>query len=105
MPADADVFEAADLMLSSRVSAMPVVGKDGKMEGIVSEADLVAIFGQAHGSGLHRLARSPVLCASAPPPPPGKVVSIALVATALPVISTTSAFRTLPTADMRSMSL
>jgi CBS domain-containing protein len=38
---DTDVFEAADLLLSAHVSAMPVVDKAGKMVGIVSEADLM----------------------------------------------------------------
>lgn len=39
--ADADVFEAADLLLGARISAMPVVDQDGKVVGIVSEADLM----------------------------------------------------------------
>jgi CBS domain-containing protein len=39
--ADADIFEAADLLLSARVSAMPVIDKDGKVVGIISEADLM----------------------------------------------------------------
>ncbi len=38
---EADVFEAADLLLGARVSAMPVVDKAGKVVGIVSEADLM----------------------------------------------------------------
>ena len=38
---DATVFEAAELLVGTGVSAMPVVDKTGRMIGIVSEADLV----------------------------------------------------------------
>ena len=41
VPADATVFAAADLLLGSRISAAPVVDADGKLVGIVSEADLM----------------------------------------------------------------
>jgi CBS domain-containing protein len=41
LPADASVFDAAELLLSTQVSAAPVVDAAGKMIGIVSEADLV----------------------------------------------------------------
>lgn len=41
VPADATVFAAADILLGSRVSAAPVIDADGKMVGIVSEADLM----------------------------------------------------------------
>ncbi len=56
--ADADIFEAADLLLSSRVSAMPVVDQNDRIIGIVSEADLMkrAEIGTApHKSWLLRL--------------------------------------------------
>lgn len=38
---DATVQEAAKLMLEREVSALPVVGKDGKLVGIISEGDLM----------------------------------------------------------------
>ena len=41
VPADATVFAAADILLGSRISAAPVVDADGKLIGIVSEADLM----------------------------------------------------------------
>ncbi len=41
IPADATVFAAADILLGARISAAPVVDADGKMIGIVSEADLM----------------------------------------------------------------
>jgi CBS domain-containing protein len=41
VPADATVWAAADILLGSRVSAAPVVDADGRMIGIVSEADLM----------------------------------------------------------------
>ncbi len=41
IPADATVYAAADILLGARVSAAPVVDPDGKMIGIVSEADLM----------------------------------------------------------------
>lgn len=39
--ADATVYEAIELLVNTRVSAMPVVDDDGTMIGIVSEADLI----------------------------------------------------------------
>ena len=39
--ADATVYAAADVLLGSRISAAPVVDPDGKLIGIVSEADLM----------------------------------------------------------------
>ena len=39
--ADASVYDAAEILLSSRISAAPVVDADGKMIGIVSEGDLM----------------------------------------------------------------
>ncbi|MFZ5780574.1 MAG: CBS domain-containing protein [Pseudomonadota bacterium] len=41
IPADATVYAAADILLGARVSGAPVVDADGKMVGIVSEADLM----------------------------------------------------------------
>ena len=41
VPADATVSAAADILLGSRISAAPVVDADGKLVGIVSEADLM----------------------------------------------------------------
>ncbi|MCW5745373.1 MAG: CBS domain-containing protein [Alphaproteobacteria bacterium] len=41
LPATASIFEAVQLLLSSHVSAVPVVDGDGRLVGIVSEADLV----------------------------------------------------------------
>jgi CBS domain-containing protein len=38
---DAPVKDAANLMVSKGISALPVVGADGKMVGIVTEADLI----------------------------------------------------------------
>lgn len=39
--ADASILEAARLLLSERISALPVVDADGRLEGIVSEGDLI----------------------------------------------------------------
>jgi len=39
--AEATVFEAASLLVNAQVSAMPVVDEEGRMIGIVSEADLL----------------------------------------------------------------
>lgn len=39
--ADASVYDAAEILLSARVAAAPVVDADGTMIGIVSEADLM----------------------------------------------------------------
>ncbi len=41
VPADATVWSAADILLGARISAAPVVEPDGRMVGIVSEADLM----------------------------------------------------------------
>ncbi len=41
IPADATVFQAADILLGSRISAAPVVDADDRLVGIVSEADLM----------------------------------------------------------------
>lgn len=41
VPADATVWSAADTLLGARISAAPVVDADGRMIGIVSEADLM----------------------------------------------------------------
>lgn len=38
---DASVYEAAEILLGEGISAAPVVDADGKMVGIVSEADLM----------------------------------------------------------------
>lgn len=43
--ADRTIFEAAERLISSRVSALLVVDRDGKLEGIVSEADLIGRVG------------------------------------------------------------
>src|SRR5271170_6258508 len=39
--ADASVYDAAQVLLNAGVSAVPVVDADGRMIGIVSEADLM----------------------------------------------------------------
>ena len=41
VPATATIYEAAELLVNTRVSGMPVMGEDGKMIGIVSEGDLI----------------------------------------------------------------
>lgn len=41
VPADATIWSAADVLLGARISAAPVVDADGRMIGIVSEADLM----------------------------------------------------------------
>ncbi len=38
---DADVVDAAALMLTHRISGLPVVGADGKVSGVISETDLL----------------------------------------------------------------
>jgi CBS domain-containing protein len=41
VPLDGRVSDAIDLMLKHHVSALPVIGKDGKLVGLVSEGDLM----------------------------------------------------------------
>ncbi len=41
IPADATVYAAAEVLLGSGISAAPVIDADGRMIGIVSEADLM----------------------------------------------------------------
>lgn len=41
VPADATVYAAADILLGARVSAAPVIDADGRLIGMVSEADLM----------------------------------------------------------------
>ncbi len=41
IPATATVYEAAELLVNTRVSGMPVIDQGGKMVGIVSEGDLI----------------------------------------------------------------
>lgn len=41
VPADATVYAVVNILLGARISAAPVVDADGKMIGIVSEADLM----------------------------------------------------------------
>ncbi len=56
--ADASVFEAAELLVSARVSAMPVVNEQDEIVGIVSEADLMRraeIGTSPHKNWLQRL--------------------------------------------------
>ncbi|MGE0576384.1 MAG: CBS domain-containing protein [Reyranella sp.] len=43
--ADRTIFEAVERLIAARVSALLVVDKDGKLEGIVSEADLIGRVG------------------------------------------------------------
>jgi CBS domain-containing protein len=60
LPVDSSIFDAAQLLLSTHVSAAPVVDASGRMVGIVSEADLVrrAELGTEHRrSWLLRLLR------------------------------------------------
>ncbi len=38
---DASIQEVAEILLASRISAVPVVGKDGELVGIISEGDLI----------------------------------------------------------------
>ena len=45
VPADATVWSAADILLGARISAAPVVEPDGRMVGIVSEADVIGHIG------------------------------------------------------------
>lgn len=55
--ADASVFDAAELLVGSGVSAMPVVNEAGRIVGIVSEADLMRrpeIGTEPHKSWLRR---------------------------------------------------
>ena len=43
--ADKTIFEAAERLIAARVSALLVVDEDGRLEGIVSEADLIGRVG------------------------------------------------------------
>jgi CBS-domain-containing membrane protein len=49
---------AARLMHRSNVSALPVVGEDGRLRGIVSEADLLRVGGESRESHLEWILRS-----------------------------------------------
>jgi CBS domain-containing protein len=51
--ADASIYEAASLLVNAQVSAMPVVDGEGRMIGIVSEADLLD-RGSTEGNGYYR---------------------------------------------------
>jgi CBS domain-containing protein len=42
LPVDASIFDAAELLVTGGVSAVPVVDRSGAMVGIVSEADLMS---------------------------------------------------------------
>jgi CBS domain-containing protein len=56
--ADATVFDAAEILTAERISAAPVVDDQGRMVGIVSEADLIRraeIGTMPHKSWLQRL--------------------------------------------------
>ena len=56
--ADATVFEAAEIMVNAQVSAVPVIEEDGKIVGILSEADLIRraeIGTSPHKAWLQRL--------------------------------------------------
>lgn len=58
VPVGASIFDAAELLVSAGVSAVPVVDGSGKMVGIVSEADLMCraeIGTTPDKSWLHRL--------------------------------------------------
>ncbi|HYA00176.1 MAG TPA: CBS domain-containing protein [Candidatus Binatia bacterium] len=52
VPPNAPVKAVAEVLLSNRISAVPVVGSDGRVLGVVSEADLL-IKELAMGSGAH----------------------------------------------------
>jgi CBS domain-containing protein len=41
VPADADLVDAARLMLEDKVGSLPVVGADGRVVGILTETDLL----------------------------------------------------------------
>lgn len=45
VPADADVADAVRLMELARVRRIPVVGDDGRLEGVIATADLVRDVG------------------------------------------------------------
>src|ERR1700729_1214621 len=53
MPSNTTIVQAAEMLLNTRVSAMPVLNDEGVMVGIVSLSDLIR--GSALGS-LHELA-------------------------------------------------
>jgi CBS domain-containing protein len=58
---DATLLEAADLLVKTGVSAMPVVDRDDNMVGLVSEADLVrAMEEAAEGSFLKQFDAGPL---------------------------------------------
>jgi len=63
LSSDATVFEAAELLVGTGVSAMPVIDNTGRMVGIVSEADLMRraeIGTEPHKSWLERVFSSEV---------------------------------------------
>ncbi len=41
IPADADVRDAAQLMIERRIGALPIVQKDGRLSGLITETDLL----------------------------------------------------------------
>ena len=66
LSSDATVFEAAELLVGTGVSAMPVIDNTGRMVGIVSEADLMRraeIGTEPHKSWLERVFSSEVSAA------------------------------------------
>ncbi|HKU95699.1 MAG TPA: CBS domain-containing protein [Vineibacter sp.] len=67
LPRDASIFDAARLLLNSHASAAPVVDTEGKLVGIVSEADLihrVELGTERHRSLLLRVLRNDTAAAS-----------------------------------------
>jgi len=49
IPEDADIEEAAALMLSERIARLPVRNREGSLTGIVTRADIVRGIGKAYG--------------------------------------------------------
>ena len=51
----ANLAEVADLMIKERISGMPVLGREGKMIGIVTTTDLLIVMGMiSDGSAVDR---------------------------------------------------
>ena len=42
------IAEAADALIAKRISGAPVVDKDGKLTGVVSEEDLIGVYYEGH---------------------------------------------------------
>ena len=65
VPPDATAIEVIDILISNKISGVPVVNKEQKALGILSELDLIlALDHVGTGVQVHKLMNSPVISVS-----------------------------------------